>query len=171
MGDEVRHTRQGNNNPWCQDNELNWLDWDGFSAHEDLFEFTRKLNQFTRSVDLLQSRSFWTVTSPEKKGQVTWHGTKLNKPDWSAESRVLAFTLGQAADEQIIHCMLNASRKDLTFQLPVNRAGMRWIKVIDTAAPAPRDLVLPGPDSSTLAGSVKVMAKSLILVQENPAKR
>lgn len=168
MGDEVAHTRQGNNNPWCQDNALNWLDWQAVENRRDLLGFVQRLIRYSETITALQTDRFWTATSPRTPGDITWHGTRLGQPDWKPTSQAIAWTLGKTGSKQIIHVMLNASGKDQVFQLPPNRAGHHWLRVIDTAALSPADLVFPGPDSEILAGSFKVKQKSLVLVEEWP---
>jgi glycogen operon protein len=170
MGDEARHTRQGNNNPWCQDNAMNWLDWQAVEEEQEVLDFVRRLHRFTTTLDLLNDNRFWTATSPARPGDITWHGTKLGKPDWTADSRSLAYTLGRPGDNQILHVMLNASAKPLVFQLPANRPHWRWGRIIDTAAASPIDLILPGKECPVLAGSVKVESKAVVVVVEMNAK-
>ncbi len=170
MGDEVRHTRQGNNNPWCQDNAMNWLDWEAVEKEKEVLDFVRSLRRLTSSLDVLNVNRFWTATSPAKPGEITWHGTQLGKPDWSAGSRSLAYTLGRPGDRQILHVMLNASAKPLVFQLPANRPHWHWGQVIDTSANSPLDLILPGEERPVLAGSVKVGSRSVVVAEEMIAK-
>jgi glycogen operon protein len=165
MGDESGHTRRGNNNPWCQDNALNWFDWDLVQEGAGLVRFTRELIRFVRSVDLLQDDRFWKATSPEGRGDISWHGAEPRRPDWSPSSRVLAFTLEQPAAGASVHVVLNASDQDLDFGLPALDKGRKWVRVIDTALPSPRDIVspsegipLPGTEAPVTAHSICVFA-------------
>ena len=85
MGDEVLQHRRGNNNPWCQDNELNWLDWDAVPGNK-LLRFASDLINLGRRLPRLQRNAYWTATGPDTPGEISWHGLEPGKPDWSAAS-------------------------------------------------------------------------------------
>ncbi len=157
MGDESGHTRQGNNNPWCQDNELNWLDWDLVNRNTDLLRFTRELVTFTQSLEILQGNRFWAATNPDLKGDISWHGAKPGRPDWTPNSRILAFTLEQPASGHHVHTMLNTGEKKVEFTLPEAPAGMVWVRILDTSRILPDDL----PE----APSVLVQGHSITVLQ------
>ncbi len=142
MGDEVGHSRRGNNNPWCQDNSLNHLEWDDGQQHE-LREFTRGLIAFSRRVPALQRNRWWTATSPQQQGEITWHGLEPGKPDWSEESRQLAWTLHLPGEPGEMLVLVNTGDGEARFTLPDSRDGSPWRLVVDTARPAPDDLTLP----------------------------
>ena len=80
MGDEVRRTQQGNNNVYCQDNDIGWFDWRLLERHADLHRFVKTLNSFRRWLEVLDAG---TLTLNE----LLWHGVTLNQPDWSEHSR------------------------------------------------------------------------------------
>ena len=165
MGDETGHTRQGNNNPWCQDNELNWFDWDLVNSNSGLVRFTRELIRFTGSVDILQANRFWSATNPDHDGDISWHGTQPNQPDWTPGSHSLAFTLEQPITGRHVHAMLNAGDLDLEFELPAAPAGMGWAKVIDTSLPSPRDITGLEGASSVEVAAVMVPAHCITVLQ------
>jgi isoamylase len=168
MGDEARHTRKGNNNPWCQDNELNWLDWNLVQANADLLRFTRELILFSRSLPIFADDRFWSATSPGKKGDITWHGVQAGKPDWTPPSHSLAYTLVHPSQRDTIHVMLNAGPADLKFQVPANRTGHQWRRIIDTAADAPADFILPGEAKALPGSTVRVINRSISVLLESP---
>jgi len=140
MGDECGLTRQGNNNPWCQDNELNWLDWELVHRNSGLLRFTGKLVRFTESLKILQENRFWAATNPQLKGDISWHGTEPGRPDWTSTSQVLAFTLEQPASGNHVHAMLNTGAKEVEFTLPAAPAGKAWCLVLDTFRKFPDDI-------------------------------
>ena len=172
MGDECGHTRQGNNNPWCQDNELNWFDWDLVGKNTGLVRFTRELIRFTESVEILQTNRFWSATSSDRRGDISWHGTQPNRPDWTPSSRVLAFTLEQPATGRHVHAMLNAGDRDLEFGLPAAPDGMGWVQIIDTSRPSPGDIGDQEGPPPVDAAEIMVSAHSIIVLQsqDKPVK-
>ncbi|MEN8008264.1 MAG: glycogen debranching protein GlgX [Candidatus Krumholzibacteriota bacterium] len=165
MGDEGGHTRQGNNNPWCQDNELNWLDWDQVRENAGLVRFTRELVRFTKSLEILQENRFWTATSPDLKGEISWHGTQPGRPDWTPASRVLAFTLEQPASGRHVHVMLNAGNKVAEFTPPNAPAGLAWTPILDTSRISPDDIGELTPQRLPATSSVMVPGHSIRVLQ------
>ena len=145
-GDEVLRSQQGNNNCYCQDNELSWFDWTLVKKNQGMFRFVREMIAFRKRHLCLTPRRF--VTGIKDKGRrmpdITWHGRKLNKPPWNDPAdNLLAFTLGgigrRAAD---LHVILNMSGETARVRLPSVR-GRKWHKTIDTAGQSPRDIILP----------------------------
>ena len=143
MGDEVRRTQQGNNNPYCQDNETNWFDWNSLERHADLLRFVRELIAFTQSRLLFQRERFWTDAPQHDGSTLTWHGVRLAQPDWSDASHSLAFSLHDVLGGDHLHIILNAYWEALNFDLPPLSADLRWHRIIDTALPAPAVFTVP----------------------------
>jgi isoamylase len=134
-GDEVFRTKRGNNNTYCQNNELSWSDWGLVDTNRDVLEFVRAMIALRRRHPALMRDRF--LTGRPEYGQtlpdITWHGTRLDKPDWDdPTSRVLAFTLaGKVEDEPPLHVMFNMDGVDHPFDLPVI-AGRHWCLAVDT---------------------------------------
>jgi glycogen operon protein len=148
-GDELGRSQQGNNNAYCQDNEVSWVDWRLLDANRDLFRFTKLLIAFRRAHPVLRHRDFLDgePRGPYRRPDVMWHGSQLGAPDFGPTSRVLAMHLaGEHAREPDcdLYLAANASSADLTFALPARRAGARWVQVVDTAAASPHDIAEPG---------------------------
>lgn len=143
MGDEVARTQRGNNNVYCQNNELSWFDWRLVDQNADMLRFVKGLIHFHRAHALFQQRRFWTVGDHELLPRLTWHGTRLYEPDWSHESRTLAFSLHDAVSGEELHVILNAYWEALTFELPILPAPKQWHRLIDTARPSPEDFCDP----------------------------
>ena len=142
MGDEMRRTQRGNNNAWCQDNEISWLDWDLLAKHADVYRFVRLLNQhrLMRSEEDVESRV--SLNELLQRGNRAWHGVKLWSPDWSRNSHSLAMHMSCPADDLTFHLILNAYREPLEFELPLLREGKRqWQRWIDTSLDSPDDIV------------------------------
>jgi glycogen operon protein len=169
-GDECGQSRQGNNNPWCQDNELNWMDWDPAAAADGLLRFTRQLISLTGRLPQLQDNRYWQATDHETTGDISWHGVRTDRPDWSPGSRALAYTLEAADGADAVHLMLNVSTADLAFELPPPADGADWVQVIDTALPSPEDFRESLETLPPTGASVTVAAHSVAvcLANRNP---
>ncbi len=142
MGDEVRRTQFGNNNAFCQDNEMNWFAWGLVERSAELLRFVRGMIRIRRQHPSLNGE-FYISEQRRRDGSLrylTWHGVKLEEPDWGDESRSLAYTLHDYPDDVDIHVMVNAYWEPLTFQLPPLAAGRQWFRAVDTGLAAPADL-------------------------------
>lgn len=163
MGDEMGHTRRGNNNPWCQDNDFNWVDWTPGPRRDGLMRFLKGLVELSLAVPVLQANRFWTATNKKTTGEITWHGSELGRPDWTADSRILAWTLAHPEGGPALHVMLNASDEDVEFEIPDGEPSNPWLRVVatdrvggndwtpvDEAAPVSEEVVRVGQGSVTV---------------------
>lgn len=138
-GDEFLRTQGGNNNAWCQDNEISWLDWSLAERNEGFLRFTREMIALRKRHPALRRRNFlWG-------DDVLWHGVVPYKPDFSPWSRSLALVLdgrrtGREPDRDI-YMAFNAWTETLPFRLPPSPQGKPWHRVVDTALLPPRDIV------------------------------
>ena len=151
MGDEARQTQFGNNNAYCQDNEITWFDWGLADRHADLIRFTSDLIAFRKEHPTLRrARYFIGEVNDRGVADLAWHGCRLFSPGWNdPESRVLAFTLGgfpgtSSASDTDIHVMMNMDWTDLDFDIPAV-AGRRWHRAIDTGAASAGGHLRQGP--------------------------
>ncbi|MEO1257776.1 MAG: glycogen debranching protein GlgX [Bacteroidota bacterium] len=163
MGDEVRRTQHGNNNAYCQDNELGWFDWDLVVQQNDLLGFIRKLMKFNLSCPYFQEEQFWEAPEPASSTKFEFHGIHLNQPDWSDHSHSLAFTLTNPNFDCSLHVMVNAYWEPLTFALP-EESNVQWKKIIDTSANSPNDIYLPEKAKAVDGFSCEVLARSVIVL-------
>jgi isoamylase len=138
MGDEVRRTQMGNNNAYCQDNAIGWFDWDLVGKNSDLLRFTRGLIEVTQQLEIFSIENLLSSSDDIDEPHIAWHGVALDKPDWSANSHSLAFTLHHPEAGETIHVMVNAFWENLRFQLP-KLQQQSWHKVFDTSQASPRD--------------------------------
>jgi isoamylase len=142
MGDEVRRTQQGNNNAYCQDNEISWFDWTLLERHADIHRFVKLLTTFRQRRDVVSEQRPLTLTELLNRARIEWHGVRLNQPDWGEHSHSLAFTFTSLHARYLVHGMLNAYWEPLTFEVPPPppESGDRgWRRVIDTALASPDD--------------------------------
>ena len=95
MGDEMRRTQHGNNNAYCQDNDVSWLDWSLLDRHRDLHRFVRTLIGYRRRMMGARSEESFELSLKEllRRAEFDWHGVRLGKPDWADDSHSIACTI------------------------------------------------------------------------------
>ncbi|MGR9073890.1 MAG: glycogen debranching protein GlgX [Gammaproteobacteria bacterium] len=133
-GDEMGRTQNGNNNAYCQDNRISWVDWTQLESNRDLFRFFKLLIDFRKDHELLRYDSF--VIEDGKGAQFTWHGFRLGRPDWGEDSRCLAMHLSgntQAGKGDDIYLIANAHWEAHGFDIPPLENGRKWERFVDTA--------------------------------------
>ena len=164
MGDEVRRTQRGNNNAYCQDNETSWLDWDLLSTHADLLRFVRLLIQGRATRDVDHERRRASLSQVLREARYTWHGIKLDQPDWSPVSHSLAISAELNDEGLLLHLILNAYWKPLEFELPRMVDGERnWRRWIDTSIESPND-ISDWKTSTAFSGTYLVAPRSVVVV-------
>ena len=166
MGDEVRRTQQGNNNAYCQDNEISWFDWRLLDSHPDLLRFVRELNTFRQRRDVIGEAALPSLTQLLDGARITWHGVALNRPDWGNHSRSIAFTMRTRRGRFLLHGIFNAYWEPLTFELPLVDGGSTqcWRRCIDTAEPPPHDIQSWTEAPIVAAASYRTQPRSVVLL-------
>ena len=130
-GDEFGRTQQGNNNAYCQDNEISWVQWEYAERNRTLLDFVRRLIQLRLEHPILRRQGF-----SGDEVRIHWHGVRLGQPDWSTDSHSLAMHvcgINTNGQEDHVYVIANAWSGDLSFELP---PYVRWMRVIDTAIPS-----------------------------------
>ena len=140
MGDEVRRTQGGNNNAYCQDNELSWFDWSKLTRYADIHRFVKAVMALRTQRQLAVARFHMTLTELLRVQPVAWHGIKLNAPDWSHASHSLAATVPLIGYELVAHLIVNAYWEALEFELPPLDRAICWRRCIDTYLDPPDDI-------------------------------
>ena len=173
MGDEIRRTQKGNNNAYCQDNEISWLDWRLFDKHADIHRFVKRLIAFRLRMDVLRGDQGITLTEFLQRARLQWHGVKLNQPDWRSNSHSLALTIECVTGTCMFHMMLNAYWDNLEFELPYLPDGAQsgWRRVIDTAMPSPDDICEPAEAPEVDSGFYNLSARSVVVLAVNTDRR
>lgn len=168
MGDEVRRTQRGNNNAYCQDNEISWLDWNLLERHADIYRLVRMMAAFRARRDILLEDTRITLNEMLEKAQLEWHGVTLNQPDWSEGSHSIAFTATSLRERFTIHAMMNAYWEPLTFELPsaAPQGKWQWRRWIDTSLPSPQDICVWEDAPIVPASKYTVEQRSLVLLVE-----
>jgi glycogen operon protein len=163
-GDEFERTQQGNNNAYCQDNEISWVNWHMADSNADLVRFFRLLIDFRKRCSLLR-RSTFNFTGSDGF-HVTWHGVKRMQADWSYESRTVAMQLtqfGARGGRQDLHFIANAHCEDLAFELP-GIGEYEWFRLVDTSQPSPHDIADDGQEFPLLSQeSYTVKSRSVVV--------
>ncbi|KAK1275666.1 hypothetical protein QJS04_geneDACA004141 [Acorus gramineus] len=134
MGDEYGHTKGGNNNTYCHDNNINYFRWDKKEeASTDFFRFCCLMTKFRSECECLGLHDFPTAE------RLQWHGHHPGKPDWSRSSKFVAFSMIDSGKGEI-YVAFNASHLPVTVTLP-ERTGYRWEPLVDTGKPVPFDFL------------------------------
>jgi glycogen operon protein len=169
-GDEFLRTQRGNNNAYCQDNEISWVDWTLAETNADFLRFVRELIALRKRHPALRRRGFFRGAGPDRllRADIVWHGLEPNRPDFSSKSQVLAFSLdggltGREPDRDF-YVACNGGREPRTFRVPPAPSGRPWRRAVDTAQASPTDIV--GPDEGPLvpAGGVYPVAAHAAVV-------
>ena len=138
-GDEFLRSQKGNNNAWCQDNDISWVDWTYLEKNSDFHRFTQEIIKLRLAHPALRRRTFM------KAGNVIWHGLNPLTPDFSTSSTFLAFALnglktGRETDVDFFVAM-NSGDEPAECRIPVSPTGRSWRRIIDTAKASPLDIV------------------------------
>ena len=141
-GDEFRRTQRGNNNAYCQDNEVSWFDWSLLEKHKEIRRFTRGMIAFRRAHPALRRETFYTDSD------IKWFAPNGAAPDWSdhLQKSFACLILGQTEPDLFI--LFNADTRSVDFSIPALPAGKIWRLAVDTSRAAPDDLFDPGREPS-----------------------
>jgi isoamylase len=141
MGDEVRRTQRGNNNAYCQNNDVSWFDWSLCQKHADLYRFVQLLIQLRLRFTANPRGQVLSLADFIQRAKIQWDGVQLWAPDLSADSHSLAAT-AYIEDGGGFHLMINAYWEPLSFFLPAVPDGCGpWSLLIDTFQEAPSDFI------------------------------
>jgi isoamylase len=164
MGDEVRRTQQGNNNAYCQDNEISWLDWALVAKHADLQRYVKSLgiHRLMRGFD----PNFQALTLNELlcEANGVWHGVKLNQPDWSSDSHSVAYSAARRDGSLLFYAIFNAYWEGLEFELPPTTLQEPWRRWIDTSLDSPQDIVEWKDAAVVTARTYQAQARSVVVL-------
>jgi len=150
-GDELGRTQQGNNNAYCQDNEISWFDWNLTKANQQLLEFVKQLIKLKKNHPVFQRRRFFQgrkIQGSEVKDISWFHadGKEMTDEEWQMGFRSLCLRLsgdaieevdaqGRAISGETFLLLLNAHHEAVPFTLPAHKRGVRWELIFDTSVP------------------------------------
>lgn len=165
-GDEFRRTQKGNNNAYCQDNEISWLDWDVAKKNKEMIRFTKSLIEFRKNQPTLRRDRFLTGVPKGKDGwpDVSWYSPLGVAVDWQSGELPIICLLSapnkQEDPDQIgrgVLLMFNSGQSGSRFLIPTIAKCKKWRQFIDTSLPSPEDIypehdgpLLPESGSHTL---------------------
>jgi isoamylase len=179
-GDEISRTQGGNNNAYCQDNEISWLHWDLDRDRRKLLEFTRRVIALRREHPAFRRRKFFQGRAVHNTAErdIAWYrtdGHEMTEAEWNA-SWVRSFAVifngntleevdevGRRVVDDSFLVLINAHHEPVPYTVPPSPLGKGWEKILDTC-----DAAHPFEEQS-VGASVEVCARSLVLLRENTA--
>jgi isoamylase len=164
-GDEFGHSQGGNNNAYCQDNEISWIDWNGRSAKDFAFqEFVKRAIKLRRDHPAFQRDTFFTghPQPGNDRKDIAWYtpaGVEMTGEDWGRESRAIGVYFG---DQPLFAVLFNASDQNVAFTLPES-GTVAWQLILDTAHEDARaTLGTPIAEFDVLARSIAVFNGAVV---------
>lgn len=139
-GDEFWRTQGGNNNAYCQDNEISWVNWDLLGEHEGLHRFVQSMITFRRSHCVFREEVFYTDE------EIEWYDVNGKRPDWQDATKHQLAGLIQSAESGAFYIMFNPDADAVSFALPAAPDGHAWHLQVNTFAPPPSDIVDDGAE-------------------------
>jgi isoamylase len=141
-GDEFRRTQRGNNNAYCQDNEVSWFDWSLLEKHDEIHRFTRGMIAFRRAHPMLRAEYFYT------DDDIKWFAANGATPNWEdpRQKSLACLILGKTEPDLFI--LFNADITPVDFSIPALPPGMIWRLAVDTSRIAPDDILSSGKELS-----------------------
>ncbi len=173
-GDEFLRTQGGNNNAYCQNNEISWYNWDFKKENIENFSFLKKLIEFRKRHPAFHRPEFYLGKDSTFNAipDITWYDREGNIPDWDCMDHCLAYRLdGTEAevnadkDDNDFYLMFNSSKNDQTFQICSPPVGTSWFRAIDTALSGKVDILMFGKEEYLeKQGEYMVKAKSVVVL-------
>jgi len=166
-GDEILNSQQGNNNGYCQDNEITWIDWEMTEKNADMLRFVQNMITLRKRHKSIMRRRFLTGNIIKERGirDISWHGAKIDTPLWDdPENQLLAFTLA-GVEEADVHVIINMSHQQTTCELP-EIEGKAWCLSVDTSKDSPHDIIRR-PNQKPFSDKTFLVKDKSIVVFEN----
>ena len=168
-GDEMRRTQNGNNNAYCQDNEISWFNWDLAVKNQGLVRFASKLIELRKNHPVFRRTSFFAENSNEQNvPEISWYDPFGKVPDWSKTGRFLAYKLDGQNQDNDFYVATNLDLYDMTITLPALAGEKKWYRVADTSFDSPEDILEIGQEELLPAQRryVLVSGSSVVLMSK-----
>jgi isoamylase len=183
-GDELGRSQGGNNNAYCQDNEIAWVDWDLDEGETELLDFTSALTRFRSRHPVFRRRRFFQgkpIRKADELRDIAWftpQGEEMKEQNWDDAfgKSIAVFLNGDAIADRDVRGIrivddsfllaFNAHHEDIEFTLPGSDYGTSWTVAVDTSTGAVEP---PGGDPVDAEGRINVSARSLVVLQRVPA--
>jgi isoamylase len=178
-GDEFGRSQGGNNNAWCQDNAIGWVDWSLARKNHSLLRFFRKLIQLRSTHPVFRRDDFFAghdpTGAPTNPPDIVWQGLHPDEQDWSPGCKTLGFFLNGASlaerDDDFLVLLNGSADTPATFTIPSLVHNRIWVRIIDTGQRAPLDFVDPGTENRVECGSaIKVVNMGCVVLQSVPQR-
>jgi glycogen operon protein len=152
-GDEIGRTQRGNNNAYCQDNDISWYDWRLFEKNASLYRFVKLMIAFRLRHPGFMRPEFYTGRDGNYNAipDISWFDETGKTPDWETIGPCIAFRMdGSRAevladqDDNDFFIMFNGGEHDVSFAVVSPPEGKRWMRMADTSLPSPQDILEPG---------------------------
>jgi glycogen operon protein len=174
-GDEISRTQGGNNNGYCQDNEISWYNWE--AADKDLLEFTRRLIHFRKDHPVFRRRRWFQGRPIHGVTDIGWftpEGGQMAEENWgegfakavaiflNGDAIASPDTRGERVTDDSFYILFNAHYERLDFSLPKTEFGKEWVSVLDTTQPVPKEeetRIRAGDNVGVDARSLKVLRR------------
>ncbi len=176
-GDEFYRTQRGNNNCYCQDNDISWFDWRNVAKNAELFHFFKEIIKFRKENQAFCLEKFPHRYEDSKTGEhidfIEWHGVKLNAPDWSYTARTLAFIMncfpevtGIPDIRKRLFVIINMHHEHLEFEIPPNLPGKKWYIKLNTYEIRGREITPDDSKNFVAAKKIRLNDRSIIILAE-----
>jgi len=147
-GDEFLCTKNGNNNTYCQDNELSWIDWELLEKNKGMFRFTKEMIAFRKAHPVLRDSRFFhgNIMTGHSAADISWYGADGDYPDWDNDKLIVVVLSGEYAKERDddICIIFNADHESIDCNIPPTPSGYLWELAVDTFLEEPLDICEPG---------------------------
>jgi isoamylase len=157
-GDEFLQTQGGNNNPYNQDNETTWLNWNRLQQNADIFRFFKLMIAFRKAHPTICRSKFW-------RQEIRWRGVEATT-DLSYHSQSLAYYLsGKSQNDADLYVMISAFTEPLTFPI-FDGKQKPWSRVVDTSFDSPNDICGPGSEVPIIGSKYVVQPRSIVVLTQ-----
>ncbi len=167
-GDEFCRSQQGNNNAYCQDNEISWLDWHLVKKNAAMVRFFRLLISLRKRHSIFRREEFFTSDDQSLNQDIIWQSVRKGREDWSRSCKALAFFLSGSSDsserDNAFFVMFNGALQTEKFEIPKAAPGHRWLQIIDTAALSPADILSEEEARPVLKSQIAVAGMSAVVL-------
>lgn len=170
-GDEFRRGQQGNNNAYCQDNDISWFDWGNCGLNSALVSFTKKAIELRKKHPVFRRTEFFKGSVDGKQPDIQWYAADGSNPDWSKISRFLAFRLSgdfvsgaEKISDNDFFIAANTDRQDIMLRIPAITDSRRWYRVADTSIEDETSLLSVEKSEPLLSQDRYVLPASSMLV-------
>ena len=179
-GDELGRTQRGNNNAYCQDNEISWYDWSLLEKNRGLFRFVKEIIAFRLRHHGFMRPEFYTGRDGNYNAipDIIWFDETGDSPDWEQQDACLAMRIdGSKADiladqdDNDFFIMFNARDRQTVFTLCEAPQGKMWVRAVDTGLASPDDILLPGSEKPLPSADnylVRARSMAILLSKERP---